>query len=130
MFPARLMVQCKFLACIMGLKLSIYENVFTLIHCSETNYWEGVMAICIPIQDIKSTSNFIGLVEGKKDVTVTNNGCNAMHCLSNSEYEMLQQQCAKAKLLSRMLLAEQEIANNKVVDYDEFAKSIKAEYDL
>lgn len=37
---------------------------------------------------------------------------------------------AKAQLLSRMMLAEEEIANGDSIDFDEFSASARREYDL
>ncbi len=88
------------------------------------------MTTCVPVRDMKSTADFVNLVEREGSVTVTKNGYSAIHCLSDSEYKLLQEEQAKARLLSRMILAEREIAAGDAVDYDEFAVTLRAEYGL
>ena len=88
------------------------------------------MTTCVPVRDMKSTADFVNLVEREGSVTVTKNGYSAIHCLRDSEYKLLQEEQAKARLLSRMILAEREIAAGDAVDYDEFAAALKAEYGL
>ncbi len=88
------------------------------------------MATCVPVKDMKSTADFTALVERERDVTVTKNGYAAIHCLSNEEYALIQDELAKAKLLSRILLAENEIADSEYRDYYDFAESIRDEYGL
>ena len=40
------------------------------------------------------------------------------------------EEIAKAKLLSRMMLAEDEISQGDYIDYESFAASIRDKYDL
>lgn len=91
---------------------------------------ELVMTVCVPVRDMKNTASFAELVEKERDVTVTKNGYNSFHCLSNEEYSQLQEEAAKAKLLSKLMLAESEIAAGKYEDFDEFVLSVKAEHGL
>ena len=88
------------------------------------------MPVCVPVRDMKDTAAFASLVERERDVTVTRNGYSAMHCLSNEEYEAQREEVAKAKLLSRMLLAETEIASGDYTDLSAFSASIRQRYDL
>lgn len=88
------------------------------------------MPICVPVRDMKNTADFVGMVERESDVTVTKNGYSVIHCLSEAEYQLLQEERAKARLLSRMMLAEEEIANGNSLDFDEFSASIRREYGL
>lgn len=88
------------------------------------------MPISIPVRDLKNTADFVSLVERENDVTVTKNGYSVVHCLSEDEYRLLQEERAKARLLSRMMLAEEEIAHGEAVDFDDFAASVRAEYGL
>lgn len=88
------------------------------------------MPVCVPVRDLKNTADFVGLVERESDVTVTRNGYGVMHCLSEQEYRLLQEERAKARLLSRMMLAEEELASGQAVDFDDFSASIRAEYGL
>ena len=73
---------------------------------------------------------FTTLVESERDVTVTKNGYEAMHCISSDQYRLMQEEIAKAKLLSRMMLAEDEISQGDYSDYESFAASIRDKYDL
>ncbi|MBS6608586.1 MAG: type II toxin-antitoxin system Phd/YefM family antitoxin [Collinsella sp.] len=88
------------------------------------------MPTAVPVRDMKDTAAFSALIERERDVTVTRNGYEAFHCLSAEEWASQRDEVAKAKLLSRIMLAEQEIANGEYEDYDTFAARIKAEYDL
>ncbi len=53
-----------------------------------------------------------------------------MHCLSDEQYRIVQDEVARAKLLSRMLLAERELESGGYQDYDEFAAALRGEYGL
>ncbi len=88
------------------------------------------MPVCVPVRDLKNTADFVELVEREADVTVTKNGYSVIHCLSEEEYRLVQEERAKARLLSRMMLAEDELASGQVVDFDDFSASIRAEYGL
>lgn len=88
------------------------------------------MAICVPVRDMKDTAAFASLVARENDVTVTRNGYEAMHCLSDERYRFMQEEAAKVKLLSRMLVAERERTAGKASDYISFASSLRNEYGL
>ena len=88
------------------------------------------MAVCVPVRDMKDTARFTTLVEAEREVTVTKNGYDAIHCLSDSQYRLIQDEIAKAKLLSRIMLAEQEIGSGAWEDATAFTASIRCEYGL
>lgn len=88
------------------------------------------MSICVPVRDMKNTAEFAALVEHEREVTVTKNGYTAMHCLSDQEYRLQQEEVAKARLFSRILLAENEIAEGPYSDFSEFESGIRDEYAL
>ena len=88
------------------------------------------MPVCVPVRDMKNTADFVDLVQRESDVTVTKNGYSVVHCLSEDEYRLLQEERAKARLLSRMMLAEDELASGQAVDFDDFSASVRAEYGL
>lgn len=88
------------------------------------------MTVCVPVRDMKDTAAFVSLVERENDVTVTKNGREAVHCLSESRYRCMQEEAAKARLLSRMLVAERELAAGAYDNYDDFAAGLKAKYGL
>ena len=88
------------------------------------------MPICVPVRDMKDTAAFAALVDSERNVTVTNNGRVVMHCISSDQYRVIQDEIARAKLLSRTMLAEDEISQGDFSDYESFAASIRDKYDL
>ncbi len=88
------------------------------------------MPICVPVRDMKDTAAFAALVDSERNVTVTNNGRVVMHCISSDQYRVIQDEIARAKLLSRTMLAEDEISQGDYSDYESFAASIRDKYDL
>lgn len=88
------------------------------------------MTKCVPVRDMKNTAEFSALVERERDVTVTRNGYELMHCLSDEQYRLIQDEVARAKLLSRIMLAEQELDASAYSDYEEFASSLRDKYGL
>ena len=88
------------------------------------------MTVCVPVRDMKSTSAFVELVERESEITVTKNGREAMHCMSDQRYRAIREEAAKSRLLSRMLLARREEAAGDWADYDEFAARLKAKHGL
>lgn len=69
-------------------------------------------------------------MEANREVTVTKNGYDTIHCLSDDEYRLMQDEVAKARLLSRMMLAEDEESRGDYVPYDEFSASMREKYGL
>ena len=49
------------------------------------------MSVCVPVRDMKDTAAFTTLVESERDVTVTKNGYEAMHCISSDQYRLMQE---------------------------------------
>lgn len=88
------------------------------------------MTICVPVRDMKSTAEFTALVEREREVTVTKNGYSAIHCLSDDQYRLMKEEVAKARLLSRIMLAERELESGSCDDYDTFASALREEYGL
>lgn len=88
------------------------------------------MAICVPVRDMKDTAEFTALVNREHDVTVTKNGYDAFHCLSDEQYRLVQDEVAKARLLSRILLAEREIETGAYSSFKDFAAEMRQEHDL
>ena len=50
------------------------------------------MSACVPVRDMKDTATFTALVESERDVTVTKNGYEAMHCISSDQYRLMQEE--------------------------------------
>lgn len=88
------------------------------------------MPACVSIREMKDADTFTALVESERDVTVTNNGHETMHCVSSDQYRVMQDKIAKGGLLARMMLAEDEISQGDYSDYESFATSIRDKYDL
>lgn len=88
------------------------------------------MSACVSIREMKDADTFTALVESERDVIVTNNGRVVMHCVSSDQYRVMQDEIARAKLLSRMMLAEDEISQGDYSDYGSFATSIRDKFDL
>lgn len=88
------------------------------------------MSIAVPIRDLKDTAKFSSLVESEREVIVTKNGYDSFYCISADQRRIEKEALAKSELLSRILLAETEIANGDYSDFADFAAEVRAEYDL
>ncbi len=89
------------------------------------------MPVCVPIKDMKDTAAFTRKIEeASGPVTVTRNGYDAFVVMKTGEYEAMQQELAKARLLSRTAQAENEYATRKFSDGPEFVASVKERYGL
>lgn len=88
------------------------------------------MAKSVPVRDMKDTAAFTALVNEEREVTVTKNGYDAIHCMSDDYYRIVQEEIAKSRLLSRMMLAESELAEGSYADFDAFAASLRDRYGL
>ena len=107
------------------------------------------MSVCVPVRSMKNTAEFAELVERERDVTVTKNGCEIFHCLSDEQYRAMRDEMARARLLSRAMRSEQEaLAAQKTeletqlagteqeleagayCDYDDFVAGVREEYGL
>lgn len=86
---------------------------------------------CVPIRDMKNTAAFTALVdEAPTPITVTRNGYDAFVVMRSEEYEALQLELARARLLSRMSQAEAEYAAGDYLDGKEFTGKMRSEYGL
>lgn len=89
------------------------------------------MPTCMPIKDMKDTAAFArSIEEASGPVTITKNGYDAFVVMKTADYEAMQQELAKARLLARVAQAEHEYATGQYSDGDEFIASMKAKYDL
>lgn len=89
------------------------------------------MPVCVPIKDMKNTAAFTRKIEeASGPVTVTKNGYDAFVVMRTDDYEAMQQELAKARLLSRIAQAENEYATHRFSDGSEFVASIKEKYGL
>ncbi|MDJ1122533.1 type II toxin-antitoxin system Phd/YefM family antitoxin [Olsenella sp. YH-ols2217] len=75
------------------------------------------MPTMAPVREMKDTAKFQELVEHSDGpVFVTNNGREAMVTMRPEDYDALLQEAAKARLLSRVLLAEDEYERGATVN--------------
>lgn len=88
------------------------------------------MVVTAPVRDIKNTVAFVELVEQEGEVIVTRNGYDVMHCTSSAQHQINEEAIAKGKLLSRIMLAENEIASGNTTDFDTYAAEIRERYGL
>ena len=88
------------------------------------------MPVCVPVRSMKNTAEFAELVERERDVTVTKNGCEIFHCLSDEQYRAMRDEMARARLLSRAMRSEQELEAGAYCDYDDFVVGVREEYGL
>lgn len=85
------------------------------------------MPKCVPIRETKDTAGFAAMVEeASEPITVTKNGREAFVVMKPEDYEAMQEEVAKSQLLSRLMLAEEELAAGDCVDYGE-AVAVKCE---
>ena len=89
------------------------------------------MAFCVPIKDMKDTAAFSRTVEESfGPVTVTKNGYDAFVVRKSADYQALQEELAKARLLARIAQAENEYATGEYAAGKEFTSVMSAKYDL
>lgn len=86
---------------------------------------------CVPIRDMKNTAAFAALVEeAPAPITVTRNGYDAFVVMRSEEYEAMQMELARARLLSRVSKAEAEYSDGGYADGKEFTEKVRGEYGL
>jgi PHD/YefM family antitoxin component YafN of YafNO toxin-antitoxin module len=88
------------------------------------------MPVTVPVREMKNTAAFANLVQENGQVVVTKNGYDVIYCESAAQHAINQEAIAKAQLLSRILLAEDEIAAGKGQSYAEFSEGMRAKYGL
>lgn len=88
------------------------------------------MAVCVPIREMKNTAAFDDLVAREGEVTVTRNGRTSIHCFSDEAMEAMRLELAKGKLLSRIMLAEEELREGRYSDCATFTEDIRRKYGL
>lgn len=89
------------------------------------------MPTCVPIRDMKNTAAFTALVEeAPTPITVTRNGYDAFVVMRSEDYEALQMELARARLLSRVSQAEAEYGAGSFADGKEFTARMRGKYGL
>lgn len=86
---------------------------------------------CVPIRDMKNTAAFTALVdESSTPITVTRNGYDVFVVMRSEDYEAVQVELARARLLSRISQAEAEYSSGDYVDGKDFTSGMRSEYGL
>ena len=89
------------------------------------------MPTCVPIKDLRDTAAFDQLVEtSPSPVTVTKNGYDLFVCVRSADYERLEQADARARLLERIVVAEQERSEGLSTDAYEATTALREKYGL
>ncbi|HIY84601.1 MAG TPA: type II toxin-antitoxin system Phd/YefM family antitoxin [Candidatus Rubneribacter avistercoris] len=89
------------------------------------------MPTCVPIKDMKDTAAFARTVEqAATPVTVTRNGYDAFVVMRSDDYEALQEELARMRLMERVARAEHEFATGRYADGASFVKDIRERYGL
>lgn len=89
------------------------------------------MSTCMPIKDMKDTATFTKKIkEAQGPVTITKNGYDAFVVMETADFEAMQLELAKARLLERITKAESEYASNQSEDGSRFTASIEDKYGL
>lgn len=84
------------------------------------------MPTMAPVREMKDTARFQELVEKSEGpVFVTNNGRESLVAMRPEAYDALLEEAARAEVLSRVLLAEDEYRRGDVVDGPEFLASLR-----
>ncbi len=89
------------------------------------------MPVCVPIKDMRDTAKFSELVESTPGpVTVTKNGYSKFVVMRSEDYDLMAQERAKARLMSRIAVAESERAAGMGRDAFESLNELEAKYGL
>lgn len=89
------------------------------------------MPVCVPVKDMKDTATFARTVESAPGpVTVTRNGYDAFVVMRTDDYEAMQQELAKGRLLARVARAEREYAERRYEDAPAFLDSLRSRHGL
>ncbi len=89
------------------------------------------MPVCVPIKDMRDTARFSELVESTPGpVTVTKNGYSKFVVLKSEDYDLMVQESAKARLMSRIAVAERERAAGLGRDAYEALSELESKYGL
>ena len=89
------------------------------------------MPVCVPVKDMRDTSRVAELVESSASpVTVTKNGYSKFVVMRSEDYDRMEAELARARLMGRIALAERERNDGLAKDAFESLASIEAKYGL
>lgn len=76
------------------------------------------MTVTALARDVKDNAALVDLVEREGEVIVTRNGYDVMHCIGSAQHRINEEAIAKGRLLSRMMLAEDQTSSGDVIVID------------
>ena len=89
------------------------------------------MPVCVPVKDMRDTSRFAELVESSAGpVTVTKNGYSKFVVMRSEDYDRMEAELARARLMGRIALAGRNATTASQKDAFESLASIEAKYGL
>ena len=89
------------------------------------------MPVCVPVKDMRDTSRFAELVEASAGpVTVTKNGYSKFVVMRSEDYDRIEADLAKARLMERIVIAERERHEGAAKDAFDSLSAIEAKYGL
>lgn len=89
------------------------------------------MPVCVPVKDMRDTSRFAELVESSASpVTVTKNGYSKFVVMRSEDYDRMEAELARARLMGHIALAERERNDGLAKDAFESLASIEEKYGL
>ncbi|HQE70859.1 MAG TPA: type II toxin-antitoxin system prevent-host-death family antitoxin [Atopobiaceae bacterium] len=89
------------------------------------------MPVCVPIKDMRDTARFSELVETSAGpVIVTKNGYSKFVVMRSEDYDALEMERARAKLMARIAVAERERSSGLGIDAFAALDAIEDKYGL
>ena len=89
------------------------------------------MPVCVPVKDMRDPSRFAELVESSASpVTVTKNGYSKFVVMRSEDYDRMEAELARARLMGRIALAERERNDDLAKDAFESLASIEEKHGL
>lgn len=89
------------------------------------------MPTCVPIKNMKDMAAFTRTVqEAPGPVSVTKSGYDAFVVMRTDDYEVMQQELARARLLGRITQAEREYSTGQYADGGKAVAALREKYGL
>lgn len=82
------------------------------------------MPVCVPLNELQHTGDFLDLVNSEGQVCVTNNGHSAFWCIRDSQLGT-PSASASEKLKKRMELAKSEVELKKYSPFEDVIQSLR-----
>ena len=81
-----------------------------------------MMPIALPVREMKNTAPFTDRVRREREVLAIRNGVEVMTCVSADQRKAELEEISKAKLLSRILMAEGAYTRGEYKSYDDLPR--------